>query len=83
MFVWARLPDGWDAGALLARALQHDVAYVPGAPFFSGAPDRAALRLSFTAHPPDEIAHGLERLAQALTAPSSSSSTYTRTISSN
>jgi 2-aminoadipate transaminase len=69
MFVWARLPDGWDAGALLARALAHDVAYVPGAPFFSGPPDRAALRLSFTAHPPEEIARGLERLAQALASP--------------
>ncbi|HEY6525234.1 MAG TPA: PLP-dependent aminotransferase family protein [Solirubrobacteraceae bacterium] len=66
MFVWARLPDGWDAGALLQRALDHDVAYVPGAPFFSGAPDRATLRLSFTAHRPGEIALGLQRLAQAL-----------------
>lgn len=74
MFVWARLPDGWDAGALLTRALEHDVAYVPGAPFFSGVPDVATLRLSFTAHGPDEIARGLERLAQALAAPPISSS---------
>jgi 2-aminoadipate transaminase len=66
MFVWARLPEGWDAGALLARALDHDVAYVPGAPFFSGPPDPATLRLSFTAHRADEIAVGLGRLAQAL-----------------
>jgi 2-aminoadipate transaminase len=66
MFVWARLPDGWDAGALLQRALDRDVAYVPGAPFFSGPPDVATLRLSFTAHGPAEIALGLERLTQAL-----------------
>jgi 2-aminoadipate transaminase len=64
--VWARLPDGWDAGALLERALERDVAYVPGAPFFSGPPDVATLRLSFTAHRPDEIAVGLDRLAEAL-----------------
>ena len=69
MFVWARLPDGWDASALLPRALERDVAYVPGAPFFSGCPDRATLRLSFTTHPPDEIRRGLERLASALTGP--------------
>jgi 2-aminoadipate transaminase len=62
MFVWARLPDGWDAEALLHRALEREVAFVPGHPFFAGAPDRAALRLSFTAHPPAEIAGGLERL---------------------
>ena len=68
MFVWARLPDGWDSGELLARALDHDVAYVPGAPFFSGPPDPATLRLSFTTHRPDEIRVGLERLRRALTA---------------
>jgi 2-aminoadipate transaminase len=68
MFVWARLPDGWDAGALLPRALDRDVAYVPGAPFFSGPPDVATLRLSFTAHGPEEIALGLDRLTDALTA---------------
>ncbi|HEX3976200.1 MAG TPA: aminotransferase class I/II-fold pyridoxal phosphate-dependent enzyme, partial [Solirubrobacteraceae bacterium] len=68
MFVWARLPDGWDAGALLPRALDRDVAYVPGAPFFSGPPDVATLRLSFTAHGPEEIALGLDRLADALAA---------------
>jgi 2-aminoadipate transaminase len=65
MFVWARLPDGWDAEVLLPRALDHDVAYVHGAPFFSGPPDRATLRLSFTAHPPEEIRAGLKRLADA------------------
>jgi 2-aminoadipate transaminase len=68
MFVWARLPDGWDAGALLPRALDRNVAYVPGAPFFSGPPDVATLRLSFTAHRPEEIALGLDRLADALAA---------------
>jgi 2-aminoadipate transaminase len=65
MFVWARLPDGWDAEPLLRRALAHDVAFVPGYPFFAGEPDGAALRLSFTAHPTDEIAEGLTRLRRA------------------
>jgi 2-aminoadipate transaminase len=67
MFVWARLPDGWDATALLPRALERDVAYVPGAPFFTGPPDPATLRLSFTAHQSEEIRRGLERLAGAMT----------------
>jgi 2-aminoadipate transaminase len=65
MFVWARLPDGGDAEALLRRALACDVAFVPGAPFHAGPPDRATLRLSFTAHPPAEIAAGLARLREA------------------
>jgi 2-aminoadipate transaminase len=65
MFVWARLPDGWDAEPLLARALEHDVAFVPGYPFFAGPPDRATLRFSFTTHAPPEIAEGLARLRRA------------------
>ncbi|WP_405980242.1 PLP-dependent aminotransferase family protein [Streptomyces sp. NBC_00158] len=66
MFVWARLPEGYDAGALLKSAVAHDVAYVPGAPFFTGAPDPRTLRLSFTTHTPQEIAEGLDRLRRAL-----------------
>ncbi len=62
MFVWARLPDGWDAAELLTRALARDVAFVPGFPFFAGEPDHATLRFSFTTHPPEEIAEGLARL---------------------
>src|SRR5215207_7913911 len=65
MFVWARLPEGWDAAALLERALEQEVAFVPGFPFFAGRPDTAALRLSFTTHRPDEIAEGLRRLRVA------------------
>jgi 2-aminoadipate transaminase len=68
MFVWARLPDGHDAEALLHRALDHGVAYVPGAPFFAGRPDPRTLRLSFTAHAPDRLRIGLERLRAALRA---------------
>ncbi|MEV7416868.1 PLP-dependent aminotransferase family protein [Streptomyces sp. NPDC089919] len=66
MFVWARLPEGHDAAALLKSAVAHDVAYVPGAPFYATAPDPRTLRLSFTTHTPAEITEGLERLGVAL-----------------
>lgn len=66
MFVWARLPDGWDADELLRAALERDVAFVPGWPFYAGPPDRATLRLSFTTHTTQEIASGLDRLAAAV-----------------
>ena len=68
MFVWARLPEGWDAGELLRAALRHDVAFVPGAPFYAGDPDPRTLRLSFTTHPPAEIVEGLARLRRAAAA---------------
>jgi 2-aminoadipate transaminase len=66
MFVWVRLPDGWDADALLQEALAREVAFVPGWPFFPGQPDRATLRLSFTTHTEAEIAEGLRRLRAAV-----------------
>jgi len=65
MFVWARLPPGWDAAELLRVALRHDVAFVPGYPFFALRPDARTLRLSFTTHVPAEIAEGLQRLRRA------------------
>ncbi|MEU5220433.1 PLP-dependent aminotransferase family protein [Streptomyces sp. NPDC020807] len=65
MFVWATLPAGHDATTLLKAAVGHGVAYVPGAPFSSGEPDPAAIRLAFTTHSPDEIREGLRRLAKA------------------
>ncbi|MFD6531876.1 PLP-dependent aminotransferase family protein [Streptomyces sp. NPDC060184] len=66
MFLWVRLPDGHDATALLTKAITHEVAYVPGAPFYAGTPDPATLRMSFTTHTPDEIREGLLRLGKAL-----------------
>ncbi|MGW8972343.1 aminotransferase-like domain-containing protein [Streptomyces platensis] len=66
MFVWATLPEGYDATALLPEVVRHDVAYVPGAPFFAGPPDPTAVRLSFVTHSPEEIREGLDRLRKAL-----------------
>jgi DNA-binding transcriptional MocR family regulator len=73
MFVWLRLPgaDGTvDTTDVLKRALAHNVAFVPGAPFFATTPDTATMRLSFTTNPPDEITEGMRRLAAAFTSPS-------------
>lgn len=69
MFTWLRLPGQVDTAQLLPDALRRDVAFVPGAAFFPADPDRATLRLSFTSHPPDEIAEGMRRLGAVLHAP--------------
>ena len=68
MFVWVRLPPGWDAEACLPAVLAQDVAYVPGTSFFAGDPDPRTLRLSFSAEPPARIVAGLARLAAGLAA---------------
>ncbi|WP_415951316.1 PLP-dependent aminotransferase family protein [Streptomyces sp. KLOTTS4A1] len=66
MFLWARLPESYDTGALLRSVVEHEVAYVPGAPFFAGIPDRSTMRLCFVTHSPEEIAEGVRRLGRAL-----------------
>lgn len=65
MFVWVRLPEGTDAAASLGAALARDVAYVPGASFYSRIPDTRTLRLSFTTYSPARIREGLSRLGTA------------------
>jgi 2-aminoadipate transaminase len=66
MFLWARLPRSYDTTALLPEVVRHDVAYVPGAPFYAGEPDRSTLRLCFVTQTPEEIGEGLRRLGEAL-----------------
>jgi len=66
MFLWARLTGGADGRALLATALTHGVAFVPGEAFFTGEPDRAALRLSFATATPPVLDEGARRLRAAL-----------------
>ncbi|WP_317454125.1 PLP-dependent aminotransferase family protein [Streptomyces sp. TRM68416] len=66
MFLWARLPESYDATVLLPAVVRHDVAYVPGAPFHAGAADRSTLRLCFVTETPERIGEGLRRLANGL-----------------
>ncbi|MER7568063.1 PLP-dependent aminotransferase family protein [Streptomyces sp. NPDC097941] len=65
MFLWARLPSSYDTTALLPQVVARDVAYVPGAPFYAGEPDRSTLRLCFVTQTPEEIGEGLRRLGEA------------------
>ncbi|MEU1574478.1 PLP-dependent aminotransferase family protein [Streptomyces collinus] len=66
MFLWARLPQPYDTTALLPRVVRQNVAYVPGAPFYAGTPDRTTLRLCFVTQTPAEIGEGLRRLGEGL-----------------
>jgi 2-aminoadipate transaminase len=63
-FSWLRLP-GVDTTALAAEAQTANVAFVPGAGFFAGAPDTEHLRLSYSRVSEPDIAEGIARLADA------------------
>jgi 2-aminoadipate transaminase len=66
MFVWVRLPADLDADDVLEPALERGVSFVPGAPFYAGEPDRAMLRLAFTATPSEAVAEACGRLSNEL-----------------
>ena len=70
MFFWLRLPSGCDAMALLPRAVEAGIAYVPGSAFYaqtaSHPADPRTLRLSFVTLVPDDIADGVATLGRVL-----------------
>lgn len=63
LFVWATLPGGLDAKAMVPRALGARVAYVPGTGFYADGSGTANLRLNFSFSAPDRIREGVRRLA--------------------
>ena len=68
MFLWLKLPLGMNAVDLLPMAVERNVAYVPGAPFYSGTPQRNTLRLSFVTASVEQIDTGIAALAQVFKA---------------
>ena len=51
MFLWLELPAGMDSEAMLKKALERNVAYVPGVPFYANEPTRNTMRLAFVTVP--------------------------------
>ena len=68
MFFWLELPAAIDATALLPKAVEAGVAYVPGATFYAHQPRANTLRLSFVTVPPETITRGVALLGQVLRA---------------
>lgn len=63
LFVWANLPDGLDAKAMMPRAIAARVAYVPGTGFYADGTGAGNMRLNFSFPPPERIREGVRRLA--------------------
>ena len=66
--LWINLPVGIDALQLLSAAAARGVAFVPGAAFFAGPPQRNTMRLSFVTASPAQIETGVARLGEVLAA---------------
>ncbi len=66
MFLWVRLPEGMNAIELLPRAVERNVAFVPGWAFYASQPDARTLRLSFVTSSVAQINTGIAALAEAI-----------------
>jgi len=66
LFLWVTLPDEVDTAALLPRAFEQQVAYIPGVHFSAEGGYGNALRLNYSNATPERIAEGVRRLAGVL-----------------
>ena len=62
-FLWLELPEGVDAGVLLARGEEAGVTFVKGSDFFLNGGGTSSARLAYSFETADEIGVGVERLA--------------------
>jgi 2-aminoadipate transaminase len=66
MFIFVTLPEDVSAGSLLPRALERNVAFVPGEEFHLDDTGQNTMRLNFTKASVAEINSGISRLAEVI-----------------
>jgi len=66
LFLWATLPSSVDIMELFEEAMAHQVAFVPGTPFYAEKGGAPAMRLNFSYPQPEQIETGIQRLGEAL-----------------
>jgi DNA-binding transcriptional MocR family regulator len=66
MFIFVTLPEDISAGSLLVRALERNVAFVPGEEFHLDGTGQNTMRLNFTKASVAEINSGISRLAEVI-----------------
>lgn len=66
LFTWAVLPKDMNARELAVKALEKNVAFVPGGSFFPNGGSENTLRINYSNMPEDRIVEGVKRLADAI-----------------
>jgi len=66
-YIWMTLPAPLDASSMLAKAINHRVAYVPGRGFYADGSGAQQLRLCYSYPDPPEIREGVERFGNLIT----------------
>ena len=66
LFVWAELPEGVDAMRVFERAVEQNVAFVPGTHFYPDGGHANTLRLNFSMSDVPTIREGMARLGKVI-----------------
>ncbi len=66
MFLWVTLPEGIRSMDLFPKALEQNIAFVPGDPFYPEPGAYSTMRLNFTNADEETIRDGIKRLADVL-----------------
>ena len=66
MFIWAALPEGKTAMELFEKAIEKQVAFVPGDPFYIDGREANTLRLNYTNCDEETITEGIRRLGELM-----------------
>jgi 2-aminoadipate transaminase len=66
LFLWATLPDYIDTTDLLARALQENVAFVPGRAAYLDGRGGSSMRLNFSGVSDERIREGVRRIGEVV-----------------
>ena len=66
MFLWVTLPEGISSFELFEKALDENVAFVPGEAFYSDNPELNTLRLNFSNSNMEKIEEGIKRIGIAI-----------------
>jgi 2-aminoadipate transaminase len=66
MFLWISLPKGLSSAKLFELAIQENIAFVPGKPFYVDGGGDNTLRLNFSNSDENRIEEGIKRLANII-----------------
>lgn len=66
LFIWVEMPEGFDSREVLKRALDKDVAFIPGESFYPHDRTKNTFRLNFSNVTEDLIDEGIKRLGLVL-----------------
>lgn len=65
-FIVVTLPENIETGEMLKEAIEENVAYVPGGPFFVDGKGKNTMRLSFCYPSEEDIEEGIKRLGRVI-----------------